>query len=376
MCDLYGLNMSVYVDAYTGIGSLTKFVLESHGVAFTEIFGTYEALELMRASINQGTPLILGVDPYYLPAETYDIARELDITIAQYGGGHSVVLAGYNDTSQTVTIMDPGVDAFGENFGYPDDGSGIYEMNYTALADAWGATGFLTNRITLVSDPVPDYDSRLLDFITDRLRGEREAYMDDIEDAFFLSFGADAFRALGLDMTVESLGTYLDEYDEGLGYYVLLDFALQVESACTLQYLAFREAIEAIPALFPDDDLSGFISACEEALPHLDALSDNATWVSIDPFSHSNLLWDTFLDMAELYNSTKSMTTAFATCETEIDEIVSHLLAISDAWNRAADELDRVLQGTPLLGGLPTVVLGVSVLGIVALVVVVFLRRR
>ena len=377
LCDLYGLSMSVFVDPSTGIGASVYQILVGQGIEFIEVSGASEALDLMRDSIDQGIPLILGVDPYYLPPEDYDIAREYGITVAQYGGGHSVILVGYNDTSQTATIQDPGVGAFGDNFGYPYDGRGVYDMNYTALVNAWGALGFLTNRLVQASEPAADFDSRLMEMIIGRLYGTRDAYMPDSDDTFFVTFGADAFEAIALDLTVESFTAYFDEFDDDLTkYYMLVDLALQIEGACTLQYLSLRKALKAIPALLPDNDLTWFISACEKALPHLDALSDNATWVSPNLSSYSNLIWDTFIEIADIYNSTHSYESAFAACQTEIDEIKSHLLAISDAWNTAAYELEGVLQGNPLLAGMPTTLLGVSALGVIALIVVVALRRR
>ena len=58
--------------------------------------------------------------------------------------------------------------------------------------------------------------------------------------------------------------------------------------------------------------------------------------------------------------------------EEDLAEIQTHLIAIADAWDAAADALERALQGH---GTFPIVLFSTSMAGIVVFVLVIIRRR-
>ena len=133
LADLYGIDYTLYVD--TSIPNLEQNVQvwESEGLTIGVTAGEDEAFDLMRATIDSGYPLLVSVDPSWLPAADYDILRTEGLS----GGGHGILLVGYNDTEHSVTYIDPGVGSFGEDYGYPEDGRGNYSIiTFSALNNA------------------------------------------------------------------------------------------------------------------------------------------------------------------------------------------------------------------------------------------------
>ncbi|MFX1484833.1 MAG: C39 family peptidase, partial [Promethearchaeota archaeon] len=118
LADLYGVNYTLYVGSDTPQLEQTVQVYQSEGINIGIIDGQSEALDLMRKTIDSGYPILISVDPMFLPASDYDILREQGLS----GGGHGVLVVGYNDSAAAATIIDPGVGSFGDNFGYPIDG--------------------------------------------------------------------------------------------------------------------------------------------------------------------------------------------------------------------------------------------------------------
>ncbi|MGY5854607.1 MAG: C39 family peptidase, partial [Candidatus Thorarchaeota archaeon] len=99
---LYGLNTTIYFDYNWEYAEYNRAILESDGIPFSFVYGGDGAFDLMRSSINRGHPLVISVDPYFLPIDDYEILRELNAT----GGiGHAVVIVGYDDTLGKATII-------------------------------------------------------------------------------------------------------------------------------------------------------------------------------------------------------------------------------------------------------------------------------
>ena len=66
------------------------------------------------------------------------------------------------------------------------------------------------------------------------------------------------------------------------------------------------------------------------------------------------------------------LSSAVSVYEEDLVEIQTHLTAIANAWDAAADALERALKGD---GTFPIVLLSTSIAGIVV-VVVLFIRRK
>ncbi|MFW9984826.1 MAG: C39 family peptidase, partial [Candidatus Odinarchaeota archaeon] len=162
----YGLNCTFFIDPNSGLGTGTVLYLDAIGANYTPITGESEAFALLQNAIDEGHPLALWTDPYYLPAVDYDIVRELNITADVSLSGHAIVAVGYNDTAGTAQIMDPGVGAFGDElYGYPTDGRWYYSINYTDLNDAWSALGYGSFLIKPGSEPVEDFEDQLANMV-------------------------------------------------------------------------------------------------------------------------------------------------------------------------------------------------------------------
>ncbi|UCE11205.1 MAG: hypothetical protein JSW61_04515 [Candidatus Thorarchaeota archaeon] len=386
LSQLYGLNLTLYLSSDSpGIGNVID-VYESWGVNVGLLDGENDAFSLIEESIDNGYPLVISVDPAWLPADDYDILREQGIT----GGGHGVVVVGYNKTLGIAYISDPGVGSFGEEFGYPDDGRGNYsEITYTALNSAWANRYYITLEIRQNGEGPEDVGSILGPAIRDRLLGNPQTYAPDSPDALIGSFGETGFRALSSDMTSAGLEEYLSQFwswenpEEFLAI-AFVAIGIGLEAQLTLQYLSYRAALESIQTLMPDYDLSEFIAAGEEALPHFVAMADNRSLVNPGGISErDSLVFGTFFDIAEEFNATveagSSEDPLGETLEqftAELDIISNHLLGIADSWLAAGNELESIWPSNPItLYGPLLLVAGVGVVGLVLLVIMVVRRR-
>ncbi|MGY5855246.1 MAG: hypothetical protein RTS72_01515 [Candidatus Thorarchaeota archaeon] len=371
---LYGLNTTMYMDPSTDIG----IAYHSNGVNYTSVDGWQGALNLLKESIDSGYPLLLWVDPYYLPHSDYDITRELGITSAISQSGHTLLVVGYNDTVESAQLMDPGIGAFGDNFGYPSDGSWYYDINYTSLRSAWGSLAFGAFLIKPDTGKLDDFEGQLARYAIDRLRGDRTSYLTEgEEDKFFWNFGAGAYRGLAYDLTAESLSDYIDYFevsDPNVKAILLRRIGMRIEGFLSIQYLSYRTAIETLPSLLPNIDLDEFVSTSQEALPHFEVLSDNSTMIELDYYGGATITTNTFCSIASSCNSTTSGDVHAAVNEHDdgLNQIIEHLMEIADVWDAAADALERALQElrTP-----PIVLLSTSIAGIVVLVLVIIRRR-
>ncbi|MHA1638343.1 MAG: C39 family peptidase [Candidatus Thorarchaeota archaeon] len=375
--DLYGVESMIYLLRNAGQTNQTRDALMDWGLNVTVTDGYVDSMEVLKTTINEGYPLVVGVDTYYLPPFDYNLSRDYgapqdpDAPIS----GHAILVTGYNDTDSTVQIMDPGVGAFGDSFGYPDDGRWSYSMNYSLFNSSWYALGYHAQVLKLDDGRVPDFETSLIQNVADKLLGDRDSYAPDAGDVFFATFGETAFRGMSLDFTIEGITNYLDEFNETESKATALArMGFATQASITLQYLAFRTAIKELPTIVPDLDISKFTEAAEEALPHMEILSQNDTMT--DPFymgSEDDLLVNTILDIYYSYDSSGDLETALGENQENIELIAGHLLAIADSWKAAGEALENALSDSSMLDGV-----GISVFGGIAviLVAIVVFRRR
>ncbi|MHA1957926.1 MAG: C39 family peptidase [Candidatus Thorarchaeota archaeon] len=376
ICELYGLNHSVYLDSTYEWTTTLVSAWQSWGVNASLIDGKDEAFNILRENIDAGIPVVVWADPYYLPPIDYDIAR-------QYGepqdptapSGHAILAVGYNDTAGTVEIMDPGVGSFGEDFGYPDDGRWSYSMNYSILDTAWSPLAYGITLIKPGSGISPDFNSQLADHVANRLLGDWSEYAPESEEQFFASFGESAFRGLSLDMSVTGIASFLDELDTFQERRnTLFAIGFELESMIMLQYLSFRTALEALIGLMPDVDLTEVIEIGRTALPHFDVLSDNRSMT--DPFYgevFDSLLTTTFVSISDSYETSYDYELALDEYSEELNIIAGHLLGIADIWKATGEALQVAMLGND---GLPILVM-ITVFALPAgLAVICILRRR
>ena len=378
--DLYGLNMQFYLDSSTEYGWNAIQALGTWDSNCTDFSDSalITPFDVMRESIDAGYPLAISADTYYLPAEDWDIIRDYVGPMQPGGVGHAIVIVGYNDTSQRVQVFDPGVGLMGENYGYPDDGRWNYTMSYATLDQSWQSVGYATFRVSNGTGPVANFEDRLASYIKNRLIGNRSAYFEGFENYFFLGTGADAFRGMGLDMTFEAIRDYCYYYMEVDKPTAIRMLGHNLEVMMTMQYAAFRGSLDSLPELLPSLDLEDFLEEAAEALPHMDVLSHNDSITSgITVKSRNTLLYNTFFDMADSFESSHDLDASIGEFSEELNEIAGHFFAIADAWKAAGEALSLELDVSParsddnliiVIGG------GASVL-IIGAVLVMWKRR-
>jgi len=375
--ELFNVNHSVYMDDSSNFGALFHELNIGVGVNVLPVDGKIDAFRILRNTIDEGYPVVIFADPYYLPPVDYDIIRELGIihyTDSPFVG-HAILAVGYNNTEGTVQIMDPGVGAFGELYGYPDDGRWQYSMNYSNFADTWEAFGYAMTVFKHSSNPQVDFETRLAEYIIQRLAGDRESYLPDTGELFFAMCGESAFRGLGVDFNVEGLKSYLAEFESWTEMRVaLIVLGLSIQQSMTMQYPAFKSTIETLPELLPSLDLTDFSSAANEALPHMDILANNASLLELGYIGDDNdLLMSTIFAIIDSYDSTSDMDGALEESSADLEIIAEHLLAIADSWEAAGNALEIALSRTQPLDIVPIGVVGGIVVFLIAIVIV---RRR
>ncbi len=342
--DLYGLNFSIYLDGGLTGAELQTQLWAAQGINAQLLDGQNAAFNLMRQSIDDGYPLIVSVDPSWLPPQDYDILRNQGLT----GCAHGVLITGYNDTNGRAMILDPGVGSFGEDFGYPDDGRYEYNITYTALNSAWSSRYYISTLIKPGSGPVDDPNSSLGPHIRDRLLGVGTSYSPDAASAYIWQFGEKGFRAMSSDMTVEGLSSFLSVFDgiqneREFKTSLLLFIGLGLEAQTTLQYLSYWTALARLPALMPDVNLTDFTAAGEQALPHFEALADNSSLINPGNLTfRDSPVFGTFWHIADIYNSTGDMEDALEQLRTSLNSISAHLLGIADSWQAAGNALTEI----------------------------------
>lgn len=373
IANLYGLDIDIYMDDDTGIGIAYGPAMVAWGLNYTDIEGWNGTLDLIRTTVDDGYPLAIWTDPYYLPPSDYDFARTMGIQSVDTGSGHTVLCIGYNDTAGEVIIMDPGVGAFGENFGFPDDGRWLYSVNYSTLQNAMKDMSYGSVVVKTGSGPPDDFESSLASYICDRLRGVRSSYGEGVEDVFFANFGADAFRGLSYDLTKDSIIAYLDDVssDKDDRYYTLILTGLQMEMGITLQHLSYRESLKALPQILVDLDLEHFLESASPAVSHLAVLSENASL--IDPYYTVNgtILTQTLTNIADLYYETEDLEGAIEYHEQDLEDIRGHLVGIADAWDAAADALESAVREDTTM----QLVIASGFVVVIAIIVVLYRRR-
>jgi hypothetical protein len=345
LANLYGVNYTLYIGSDIPALEENVQVWQSEGILIGIINSETEAFNLMRSTIDAGYPLLISVDPTWLPASDYDILREHDLT----GGGHAVLVVGYNDTTGIATIVDPGVGSFGDDFGYPTDGRGNYtQITYTALNTAWSNRYYISNTLTPEGNAPPSRDDLLGPLIRDKLLGVGTTYSPASANAYYGKFGELAFRTMSEDMTAAGLKSYLSVFD-GIANEVffkaslIMFIGLGLEAEVTLQYLSYRTALASLPSIMTDTNLTDFIAAGQRALPYFAELADNTTLVYPTNITRSNgYVASTFRDIALTYNSTGDLDGALAPYQDTLDNISAALLGIADAWKDAGNALAKI----------------------------------
>jgi len=377
--DLYGLEMQFYLDSSTVYGYNALQILAGWGSNAIDYSAStsINPLSVMRESIDAGYPLAISVDTYYLPPVDWDIIRNYVGPMEPGGVGHAIVIVGYNDTAQTVRVHDPGVGLIEPYVGYPDDGRWNYTMSYATLDDAWQSCGYATFRVSNGTGPVEDFENRLATYITNRMIGNRSSYFEGSENYFYMGTGADAFRGMGLDMTFEAIRDYCTNYMEVDKPTAIRMLGHNLEVMMTMQYQAFRGSLDSLSELLPSLDLEDFLEEAAEALPHMDVLSHNDSITSgITVKSRDTLLYNTFFDMAESFESSHDLDSAIGEFSEELDQIGGHFIAIADAWKAAGEALSKELQTQPAILGDMTVVFGGGVGILIIGVVLVYWRKK
>jgi hypothetical protein len=340
---VFGLNLTFYFDSNTPSAELNRAAMESDGISVSLIDGDDGAMNLMRTTINRGHPLMISVDPIWLPADDYDYIRDL----GAYGGGHGVVIVGYDDDLLQATIMDPGVGAFGDNYGYPEDGRGNYTtISYWDLRQAWSARDYVS--LTIEEGPAPvDPQSYIGPIIRDRLLGDTTSYRAIGEAAIIGKYGEASFRDLSNFFTPDGIMSLLSAYDgsdneQYLKTLILINVGVGLEASFTLQHLSYRKALSSLVDILPMSEIGvDFYNIAGAAMNHFPFISSNTSLIysGTNLSVYTGLISSTFIDIATEYNSTGDINSALTEFDDELTEISMHVVEIADVWLAAGNSL-------------------------------------
>ena len=375
MAELYGLDVEFYVDTdCSEFSSLFALSLQSNNVNWTEINGWDDAFQILKASIDDGYPVEVYVDLYNLPHPDYDFVR--DLGLSDSNPSHSILITGYNETAGVAYVMDPAIGVLENSVAVPDDDSWFYEINFTSLNQGWSKS-YASAVIKPISAINHDFTSILGNYILDRLRGDRTSYAPASEEVFFWNFGSNAFRAMASELTESGLTSYLDEFDEydlQIKARILENMGIELEAYLTLQYEAYRMAVSALPDVLPELNLDEFVSEGEKAFEHFNPLTDNSSINNLFYTGGATIASKTFNNIAYQYEHVLDgdLSSAVSEFEEDLAEIRHHLTSIANAWDAAADALEREL----LEPGLPFIPSMTGIGAIIVLTLAILGKRR
>ncbi|MFX1576248.1 MAG: C39 family peptidase [Promethearchaeota archaeon] len=371
-----GIDYSVVLDNSTEIGAEFAFQLDYWNLEYEIIIGESEAQASLCDSIDAGYPLILFVDPYFLPLEDYDILRILNLHASDTGSGHAILAAGYNSTTEQVWIMDPGAGALGDEVGYPSDGRWNYTISYTDLASARAPLGYTAIQITPGSTDPEQFPPDYATLVYQRLQGIPAAYEIFNVDPSIVSCGAKAYQQLSKDLEPTNLAkflSHLNQDDQILMH--LYEQGIILEQALTLQHLAFKAALTSLPRFLQNYDLTSLQFLAQSSLPHFDSLSTNACLTTFDPSSYSSLIKDTFWGIADVFESTGNIQEAITAHTKNLTLIQQHLNSIGTAWMAAGLEL-QFQKNTSMYQPVIIAFLSSSIIGVIVISGVVKLKSK
>lgn len=370
--DLLGFEVEFYIDPYSSeYGPLFSTLLDSQNVPWMEIDGWDDAFQILKNGIDDGFPVGIYVNLQNLPPEDYNLLRELGIT--DVNPTHSVLVTGYNETAESVQIMDPAIGLFDSPATFPEDRSWLYDVNFTSLNQAW--RGYYAITIIKPNTEVTEtFSHDLATYIINRLRGDRASYAPENDEIFFWNYGSDAFRALASDFSDAGLTQFIDEFDEynlQTKSLILQNLGVEVETSLTQMYNSHKLAIEALPAVLTELNLDDFLSTCELAFEHFEVFADNDTVNTPFYYGGIKLVTKTIEDIAYQYELDGDLSTSISMYEEDLVEIRSHLVAIANIWDDAANALERAISepGIPLLPY-------VSGIGAIVVLMAAIIRRR
>jgi hypothetical protein len=342
-----GIDYIVFVDNTTEAGQNFAIAMDFWNLDYHTIEGAIGAQETLCHSIDDGYPLLLWVDPYYLPVHDYDILRDLDLHSSDTGSGHAVLAIGYNDTAQEVWIMDPGVGALGYDVAFPSDGRWHYNISYSDLTLARESLGFGATQIKPSSSVPTPNSNEYSEFIYERLLGIPTSYELVNVDPSLVFCGAKAFHQLSIDLAPSNLAYFLVNLDQNeVILNKLYEFSISLEQMITLQHLSFRSALARLPTFLPEYDLSVMQSYGQAALPHFYALSTNDSLTTFNPTTYSSLIKDTFWGIAELYEVDGNIYESVTYYADNLFLIQTHLNGIAAAWAAAGHALQSLVDAS------------------------------
>jgi hypothetical protein len=375
-CELHGLESEIYLDSATDYGLYAAQAVTGMGQQFTDYgMENVTPLNVMRTTIDEGYPLVIAVDTFYLPADDWDIVRQMGAPLQAGGVAHAIAIVGYDDLTRRVQAYDPGVGLNADDFGYPDDGSYNYSMAYSTLDAAWRSAGYATFYVAPGSGPPDNYEERLAEYVAGRLLGNRTSYFQGYENYFSMSAGSDAFNGLALDMTPEWIGEYMLGVPQQYWQDALILLGANFEAFHTMQYYSYKSALTRLPDLLGSYNLTEFVRIAGQALPFMEALTSNESVKISTTFSpRKSLLCETFYNISQSYGQSLDLAAALREHSDSLDTIAEHCRASARSWNEAGVILSELVAAQ---GSLVTeqVLFTISGGGLV-LVVCVFLWRR
>lgn len=156
-----------------------------------------DAKALLSSKLENGDPIILSLDPYYLSHDQYLAMPRGTLLLPRHG----VVAVGHSENG--VRIMDPAIGVLGENYGRPSKSQATYYVGFSRLRKGWMNTGFTAFSLEKVGegkDTIKSLISRIRNKISpsDNITGVYPSTLSGHPT------GYRAFAALGRDLAPEN----------------------------------------------------------------------------------------------------------------------------------------------------------------------------
>jgi hypothetical protein len=127
----------------------------------------------------------------------------------------------------------------------------------------------------------------------------------------------------------------------------------------------------------PTINLTSFLAAANEALPHFDALADNSTLIYPGNLTEATgSIATTYRLIAEAYNSTGDLSGSLSLYSNTLNQFSSELLAIADSWQAAGQALAEIWPNDFLTIYGPIVAFVGGAVAVVVVLVVWWMKKR
>ncbi len=209
--DSYGLKMGMYYsDMLMPEGSAQEMenTAEKIGIE-THVTDTWsESKSALKSNLQNGTPVLLSIDPAYLPHSDYE-------GLQAGTSGHGIVAIGYS--SEGVKVMDPAIGVIGGGYGRPTREEATYWVGYEDFREGWENRYYLANTFKPSGDK-KNIEKRVIQRAKNKMDPSGDLTGVYPSQLAPYSLGYEAYKDLGDDFQPESFKALLESWQSSYPY--------------------------------------------------------------------------------------------------------------------------------------------------------------